>query len=561
MKKILAVTVLLAASTSAFAQSLTEKIDVSLVNVDVTVTSHGTPARGLTRDDFLIFEDGVAQPVSNFYSVEPPRTDGRKVATATASAPAAAVTVADPTDERFRRKVLVIVDNRHVTMYNRDRALAALERFVNDRFTGGTYDWSLALVSDSAHLILPLTSDKEKLHAAIAEVRRVVANPQHPAEEDLVRLAQLRLTQPVADTAAFRPAELNESAATMAAFSDRFQMQADAESTIAAVRDAVRSFAGAPGRKIILLVTGSLGLDNAANPLIAISSSNPRSSQSILNGTSALGGAAGGMTILRDILIHEANASNVSFYIINSEGLQAPGDASNGYSGFGDADSVGRDFDAGGASEFASMYWIARETGGRLMPGNSVERSLLEFDRTSSSFYSLAYKPPHGDDGRYHTIKVQLKRPGYQLQYRTGYSSIPAAQQLVRAMHSPLGASMQQLSIPVSIVTGAGSPHDGGVLVPLQASVAAKSLQFIPTGDGSVARVDFFFDLFDERGHEVTGGHITREAHSASGKESEGTFVDKHQLLIKPGAAYRFVVGVHDQVTDAIGIASQTIRF
>ena len=560
MKKTLAVAVLLAASTSAFAQSLTEKIDVSLVNVDVTVTRHGAPARGLTGDDFQIFEDGFAQPISNFYSVEPPRTDGRTVAAATA--PSASAVITDPADERFRRKVLVIVDNRHVTMYNRDRALAALERFVNDRFTGGTYDWSLALVSDTAHLILPLTSDKAKLHEAIADVRRIVANPQRPAEEDLVRLAALRTEQPALDLSSITALQLNESAETMAELSTRMQTQADALSTITAIRDAIRSFAGAPGRKIILLVTGSLGLDSGQSPLAAMSS-NPRQdrSRSTLSGPSALGGAAGGMTILRDLLIHEANASNVSFYIVSSEGLQAPGDASNGSSGLGDADNVGRDFEAGGSSGLASMYWIARETGGRLMPGNFVERSLLEFDRVSSSFYSLAYKPTHGDDGRYHTIKVEMKRSGYQLQYRTGYSSIPVTQQLIRAMHSPLGASMQQLTIPVSIVTGVSSPHDGGVLIPLQATVSAKSLQFIPTGDESVAHVDFFFDLFDERGREVTGSHITREAHTASGKESEGSFVDSHQLLIKPGAAYRVVVGVHDQVTDAIGIASQTIRF
>ena len=62
----------IAAATSLSAQSLTEKIDVSLVNVDVTVTSHGAAARGLTRDDFQVFEDGVARPISNFYSVEPP---------------------------------------------------------------------------------------------------------------------------------------------------------------------------------------------------------------------------------------------------------------------------------------------------------------------------------------------------------------------------------------------------------------------------------------------------------------------------------------------------------
>ena len=43
---------------------LVEKIEVSVVNVDVTVTDRaGKPVRGLTRDDFEIFEDGAGGDV------------------------------------------------------------------------------------------------------------------------------------------------------------------------------------------------------------------------------------------------------------------------------------------------------------------------------------------------------------------------------------------------------------------------------------------------------------------------------------------------------------------
>ena len=55
----------------AAVQTLTQKIDVSIVNVDVVVAAKdGTPVRGLTRDDFQVFEDGVSQPITNFYAVE-----------------------------------------------------------------------------------------------------------------------------------------------------------------------------------------------------------------------------------------------------------------------------------------------------------------------------------------------------------------------------------------------------------------------------------------------------------------------------------------------------------
>src|SRR2546422_5135316 len=66
--RLFAITVLVALSGIA---NVTERIEVYVVNVDVTVSDkRGQPVRGLTRDDFLVFEDGKPQKVTNFYVVE-----------------------------------------------------------------------------------------------------------------------------------------------------------------------------------------------------------------------------------------------------------------------------------------------------------------------------------------------------------------------------------------------------------------------------------------------------------------------------------------------------------
>jgi hypothetical protein len=163
--------------------------------------------------------------------------------------------------------------------------------------------------------------------------------------------------------------------------------------------------------------------------------------------------------------------------------------------------------------------------------------------------------------GKYHGIKVRLKNSGYQLQYRTGYSSVPSNVKLARAMNSPLAASMQQSTIPITIDTGAPVPSGKGVLVPLQTTVPSMNLQFLPTTDGGVARVDLYVTLFDDRGRVVTRTHFVREAHAANGTEAEGSFKDSHQLLVRKGVQYRVVVALHDQITDAIGITSKSVRF
>src|SRR5437867_11397923 len=166
------------------------------------------------------------------------------------------------------------------------------------------------------------------------------------------------------------------------------------------------------------------------------------------------------IALMRNSVIREANASNVNLYIINPEGIAA-----------GDP----------------SMYWIARETGGRLMPGNNVEASLRTFDDGSSNFYSIGYRPPHPEDGAYHRIKVRVEKGHYALHYRDGYSGVPVNVQLERTLLSAFGASMMPSSgIPVSLVLEQPRDTKGGVLVDVSAFVPAYRLLFTLVRDDGV---------------------------------------------------------------------------
>jgi Ca-activated chloride channel family protein len=95
-RKLLAVLFSLTAFTTATATAqetprLGETVEVSIVNVDVVVTDgKGNRVRGLTRDDFEIFENGKPQPVSNFaeYASDGPDARVTVAGEATTSAPA-----------------------------------------------------------------------------------------------------------------------------------------------------------------------------------------------------------------------------------------------------------------------------------------------------------------------------------------------------------------------------------------------------------------------------------------------------------------------------------------
>lgn len=517
----------------AFSQHpLTEKIDVNVVNVDVSVMDRaGKPVRGLTRDDFEVFEDGRRQAITNFYSVE------NKPASAIANT---------AQDERFRRKVLVIVDNVTTSRFNRDRALDRLEQFVNDRFTGGEYEWSLALVDRRAHMLLAPTSEKQQIFDAIGEIRKLVAG-------DVARLSTRSIDSRV-ESLLTLPTDVGVSAVNaacskqrlsgMLAEGDRMLLAISEGNSIAALTQAVRGFSSTDGKKIILLLTSEYLLRGGYDPL-AVAACMPAGAQR------QLADAERRRTNLRDYLVHESNASSVSLYIINTEGFRAPQYVREDQLGAGSStDTFVPPTDNG------SLYWLARQTGGRLLPGNDVAASLRTFDVISSNFYSLGYRPTHGDDDKYHRIHVRMKRPGtFQLQYRDGYSSIPSRTQLIRLLQSPIAPAMQPSTLPLEIAIGlpAATSKKGELLVPVSAVFPSSNLTFLP---GSAAPVEIFFSLFDSSGRNVALVRFDRQA-----KNGDPSFIERHALKVRKGETYRVVVAIRDPLTDALGLAQSVVHF
>ncbi|MEA2339587.1 MAG: hypothetical protein QOE82_3594 [Thermoanaerobaculia bacterium] len=579
----MAVCLIAAAAVPAviYAQQLTERVEVNLVNVDVTVISKGQPARGLTRDDFEVLEDGVPQTITNFYAIEGARAKAAPAAPIVqAEAASAPAPPAAPAEERFRRKVLVIVDNRHTSRHNRDVALQKLEQFINDRFASGTYDWSIAMINERAYLLLPLTSDKARIHDALALVRDALA------ERTMRQIAatDVRLTQPDNDFHAstfdqidpdpqtglamnnpvvksngivvqVNPAGMSpvkggiDAANNMFQTGKRFEQATDIGITYSSIRDVARSFANTPGRKMILLLTGNFS--DEENPL------GGAVDQALASEHSQR------LTSLRERLVREANASNASLYIVDTEGLTTL-NASADFDQHESNAAVFGDFAGSHSTVGGPLYWIARETGGRLFTGNFVDRSLRDFDVSSSDFYSLAYRPNHPIDGKYHTITVRLKKPGREsLVYRKGYSAVAVDQQLRRAMTSAMAAEIQPSTMPLTMLIGPGSAPDaqGGVIIPIQAAVPSSALQFVPVKKGLVAHVDVYVSVFDARGRIVTTFRTVREARANEGTEATGNFIESEKMRLRKGVPYRIVVAMHDQVSDAVGIKSQDVQF
>ncbi|MBV9069757.1 MAG: VWA domain-containing protein [Acidobacteria bacterium] len=544
MKSLYAASVVLCAS--ALTAQVNESIEVRVVNVDVTVTSKGAPVRGLTAADFEIFEDGKRQAISNFYTSDETRTVAATTVPAVAGAPAE---VPKP-DERFRKRVLVLVDNNHTTRHARDGALLQLEAMINDRFHGD-YEWSIGVIGRGVALVLPLSSNKAAIHEALEIIRNQGTRSEGAstfAGATGREGAMLPQTTTKPTTWSIFDRDFNNRL-VQAGTSDDAERAIASRYTTPAIIDAARGFASTPGRKIVFLLTGDPGL----NDIEKVVQSGDRF---IVRGVS-MGKADksnevwAAQKIIEDArraIIHEANASDVSFYIWNVQGLSPAGD-------------VG--VYAQPVTNTSAVFWLSNQTGGQLVTGNDPAQAVKTFDTVSSNFYSLGYKPTHPDDGKYHAISVRVIGKGnYTLAYRSGYSDNSTATQLERAMTSPTAAAMQTGAMPVSLGLGTPATANDLVTVPIEIKVPFRALQFLPSKSGVAANVVVYVSVFNEVGKNLVATRFPLTPGFKSGSpDANGMLVYRNAIQIRKGERHRVVVAVRDAITDSVGMATEEVKF
>jgi len=544
MRSLIAASAVLCAAT--LTAQVNESIEVRVVTVDVTVTSKGVPVSGLTRNDFEVFEDGKRQAISNFYTSDETRT---VAATDLTAAAGAAPDVLQP-DQRFRKRVLVLVDNNHTTRHARDTALLQLEAMINDRFHGD-YEWSIGVIGRGVTLVLPLSSNKTAIHEALEIIRHAGTRSEGMstfAGATGREGSMLPQTTVKSTTWSVFDRDFNDRL-VQAGTNDDAERAIASRYTTPAIIDAARGFASTPGRKIVFLLTGDPGLNDIEKV------------QQVGDGFVVRGVSMGkadrsnevwaAQKIIEDArraIIHEANASDVSFYIWNVQGLSPAGD-------------IG--VYAQPVTDTSAVFWLSNQTGGQLVTGNDPAQAVKAFDTASSNFYSLGYKPPHPDDGKYHAISVRVIRKGdYALAYRSGYSDNSTSTQLERAMTSPTAAAMQTGTLPVSLALGTPATANNLVTVPIEIKVPFRSLQFLPSRSGAAANVVVYVSVFNDVGKNLAATRFPLNPGFKSGTpDANGMLIYRNAIQIRKGERHRVVVAVRDAIANSTGMATEVVKF
>jgi VWFA-related protein len=127
-------------------------------------------------------------------------------------------------------------------------------------------------------------------------------------------------------------------------------------------------------------------------------------------------------------VFNEANRANVAIYGVDPRGLAA--------FEFDINEGVGQQIDRNSLNNLIdSLRTLSEETDGRaIVNRNDLDVGMKQIIRDSSAYYLIGYQSNQApQDGKFHQIRVKVKRPGAQVRARKGYWAL-SAEETARAL-------------------------------------------------------------------------------------------------------------------------------
>jgi VWFA-related protein len=400
---------------------------INFVRVDVIATDRqDRPITDLTQADFEVFEDDQRQAIEQFRLI---RVDGNL--RPGDPVPRAIRTPGDEEAELSREDARVFVfflDDYHVRRSNSIRVREMLARFIQTQLRPRDIVGIMYPMSPLDALGFTYDHDASARALMRFEGRKYDYAPRNPIEEQYVRqrlsadqIEQIRnqVTMTALQGLSTRLGGLREGRKSIIFVSEGFT---------ALLPPQLRSSDGSlpPG----------LTNPNARNS--GAGENNPREEAATFFAQAEV------ERRMREVFT-AANRNNASIYTVDPRGLTG--------SEFGIDENVGpRQDNSTLRWSQSSLRWLAEETDGRaIVSTNDMTPGLNQMVQDSSFYYLIGYNSTQAPtDGRFHEIRVRVRRPGVELRARRGYwaftaddaarAAAPSAPELARPIQEALAS-------------------------------------------------------------------------------------------------------------------------
>lgn len=409
--------------------------------VDVTVTdAKGHPVHGLPQSAFTVTEDGKLQPIRSFSEIG---KDTPLVTRTQPPLPAHFYSNVQPTPTTSAVNVLLL-DSLNTSSADQIFVRQETMKYLKTMLPGTRI--AILGLSSQLRLLQGFTTDPNILLAAI-DTKKNRALPSPFADVD---------NSDVSDTN--NTAEDDASAALQEFSNQQAAYKADVRTqiTLEALNQIAAYLSGIKGRKNLIWFTGGV-------PLQLYPQGGSNDIDNMTDYTKQVRKTT-------DLL----TAAQIAVYPVDARGLQVsptnsvvnpPKGFASGRGGEAMTQAVGA-FSMKTASEHLSMDAVASATGGQAyFNTNGLSAAVRNAIDNGQNYYTLSYTPPSPpNDGAFHSIKVRLNQPGFQLSYRQGYyaddvnrNAIKPGVTLATVTPEPYGSNM-------IAAMGRGTPTSSQVL-------------------------------------------------------------------------------------------------
>jgi len=451
------------------------------VTVDVVVTDgKGQPIAGLTREDFVVKENGVVQSVLEFEAVDV----SQAVAAEPAAEPPPAV-VTNLVREEAGRSFLVVVDDLNLQPASAEAVKKALVKFLDVHVregdvvtlapTAGGAWWSSRMIHGRDDLVAALQAVRgrrlpdtraERMsdhEAMLIETKRDPEALSHVSE----RFALHGLIGPgpsLEEDTDRAPLDLGQGHILVRGGASAVYARAKERNrqTLRSLGRAMFAVAGGRGRRAVILASDGFIQDDELSEFQLVRDA-ARRANAVLYFLDARGLRDAAFDALDVPLVHDNVSTNFASLEREYESLSSAGAVN-----------------------------LAEDTGGfAIRNTNDLGAGLGRVSGESRTFYLLGYEPADQKaDGRFRRIQVEVRRPGVRVRARKGYyaeggersaavkpappgEAPPAALAALDAANAARGIPLRMMAY----VLGAATAGHATVVLAAEADPAALDLE------------------------------------------------------------------------------------
>ena len=446
---------------------VTFRAEIEYVEVDAVVTDErANLVKGLTKEDFDVYEDGVLQKVAFFSPIVIPVERLDRFVNESRPIVPDVRSNARPFEGRI---YVLLLDNRHTAALRSALVKRAAHEFI-DKYLGANDVAAVIHTSGATDASQEFTNDPRLLHASIDRFIGQKLRSRTLERLDEYNRNPLLQPQPSSNDGTSGSGQTGRDVKVL----DPLDAERGyyARATLGTLRNLADFMGSIRGRRKAILMF-SEGIDY---PIYDVFDS--RDASTIVSDT-------------RDA-IAAASKANVNFYTIDPRGLHGMGDENMELGGFPADPSYNinpQAFDDERRLSVDSLKVLAEQTGGfAAVESNDYTNAYDRIVRENSSYYVLGYYPPSNKrDGRFHKIEVKLKRPGLRVTARKGYAA-PKGKGEVTAVDPSAGTStalrdllnspLQAAGLTLSVAAAPFDAPKDNVAVTIE--IVGRNLKFTP---------------------------------------------------------------------------------